>query len=152
MKTVIIMVGIPGSGKSTWVQKDLVNQKESYIVLNADTIRKELYGDEAIQGNPKTVFQILYDKFRRAILNKDIKTIYIDNTSVDAKSRKQIFEILEKNCPECKIKIKVFDDFEKAKKQNKERSRVVPDDVMNKMINKFKYPEKTETSLNFEII
>ena len=75
--SIIIVVGIPGSGKSTWVQKQLSSLTNSYVIINADSVRKELYGDESIQGNPKMVFQILHDRFRRALLNNKIKTIFI---------------------------------------------------------------------------
>ena len=111
MKTVTILCGIPGSGKSTWVQKDLVNQEGSFVVLNADSIRNELYGDERIQGNGRTVFQILYDRFRRALVNEKMPAIYIDNTSTTKKSRKEIFSLIEKYCPECNINIKVLIAF-----------------------------------------
>lgn len=152
MKTIYIMVGIPGSGKSTWVKEQFLKLDEGFMVLNADTIRAELYGDESIQGNPKMVFQILHDRFRRALLNNKIKTIFIDNTSVDKKSRAQIFRLIENNCPECNINIKVFDDFEKAKEWNKGRDRIVPDEVMDRMIDKFEYPNQNETILNFKLI
>lgn len=152
MKNIFIMVGIPGSGKSTWVKEQYLKLDDGFMVLNADGIRSELYGDESIQGNPKVVFQILHDRLRKALLNDKIKTIFIDNTSVDSKSRSQIFRIIEHNCPECNINIKVFDDFDKSKEWNKSRDRVVPDDVMDRMIKKFEYPKQNETTLKFNII
>jgi predicted kinase len=152
MKKVIITVGIPGSGKSTWVKEDLTQRNNSYIILNADSIRKELYGNEGIQGNGGTVFQILNDRIRKALINKKIKTIYIDNTSTTKKARKSLFDSIEKNCPDCEVLIKVFNDFELAKKQNQMRDRVVPDDVMERMIKQFEIPSVDESTLNIKII
>ena len=58
----------------------------------------------------------------------------------------------QKYCPECNINIKVFYNFEEARKRNKERDRVVPDDVMDRMVKQFEYPDENQTTLKFKLI
>ena len=146
MKELIITIGIPGSGKSTWAKED-AKSKSNVLWLNADSIRKELYGDESIQGNGQIVFEVLYDKLRRGLLNNKIETIYVDNTSTTLKARKAIYDIVEKTNPDTLIKIKEFNNFELAKERNKNRERVVPDEVMDRMIKQFTPFDSNETTL-----
>ena len=155
MKEVLMLVGIPGSGKSTWVKNHIdpdVLKKAAHI--SADSIRKEFYGDENIQGNGQRVFEAVFQRFETALNNPHVETIIIDNTSVAYKTRKDYYKIIKDSGVECKIKLVVFNNFEQAKKWNKERSRVVPDDVMDRMISRFQMPPTPEEKQipNLEVI
>jgi predicted kinase len=142
-KNVLIMAGIPGSGKSYWVEH---NVEPPYVYINADSIRKELYGDENEQGNPKEVFGKVFDRFQKALLDKNVSTIVVDNTSVAYKTRKDYYKLIDDLNIDCKIKLIVFTNFELAKQRNKQRTRVVPDFVMDRMISNFQLPIKEELS------
>ena len=61
MARLIMLIGLPGSGKSTYAKQYLADHIENTMWCSSDTIRKELYGDENIQGNPKTVFEHLHN-------------------------------------------------------------------------------------------
>lgn len=151
MKEVIINTGIPGSGKSTWVKKDSKIRNKPFLVLSADSIREEMYGDAKTQGDGKVIFQILYDRLRRALLTKT-DLIYIDNTSTTRKARKAILDIIEKTAPDTKVYFKVFTNFEQAREQNKNRDRVVPDEVLNRMEKQFEMPSENESFLDITIL
>ena len=43
-KTVVMTVGAPGSGKSTWAENEVKNTKVKTIVLNRDDLRAMLFG------------------------------------------------------------------------------------------------------------
>ena len=58
--TLKIIIGLPGSGKSTYC-KDYVNVHKG-VHISSDEIRKELYGDENIQGDPQEVFTLMNNK------------------------------------------------------------------------------------------
>jgi predicted kinase len=47
--TAYVMVGAPGSGKSTYAAK--LAQTENAVIISGDDIRAELYGSAEIQGN-----------------------------------------------------------------------------------------------------
>ena len=48
-------MGLPASGKSTFA--DEIAKTENATIVSSDTIRKEWYGDENIQGNPTKIFE-----------------------------------------------------------------------------------------------
>lgn len=86
MRKVIILIGAPGSGKSTLA---LRLEALGFKRLNADKIREELYGDEAIQGNWKEVWGV-FNKRLEDTLFFDTCNIVIDNTNIRSKDRNAI--------------------------------------------------------------
>ena len=62
----IILVGIPGSGKTTYANNYMVLNSNT-IHLSSDAIRKELYGDENIQGDPAEVFSLMQKRAVEAL-------------------------------------------------------------------------------------
>jgi predicted kinase len=55
MSKLIVLMGLPGSGKSTYA-----NQFDHSVVLSSDAIRKELFNDVQYQGKNELVFDTLY--------------------------------------------------------------------------------------------
>lgn len=51
----IILCGIPGSGKTCYAER-YIKANPDTIHLSSDAIRKELWGDEATQGDNNQVF------------------------------------------------------------------------------------------------
>ena len=64
----ILLVGIPGSGKTTY-SKEYIERSPNTFHLSSDAIRKELYGDENIQGNPGEVFALMQKRAVEALNN-----------------------------------------------------------------------------------
>ena len=85
------MIGISGSGKSTLANK-LAIDKEAYVI-SSDKIRKELYGDENIQGDPNEVFNLVHERIL-AYLRSGIDVIY-DATNISLKNRGTLFKLLK---------------------------------------------------------
>jgi len=140
-KKIILLVGIPGSGKSTYFKNHFGYDKPDVAYINADSVRLKLYGDENIQGNGKQVFDIIYGNFLNALINDAISTIVVDNTNISFKSRQKFYELIENNCTmNTAIELIFFENFELAKERNTNRDRVVPDEVMDRMISNFQGP------------
>ena len=55
MANFYMMVGLPGSGKTTFAH----NIEKGAVVISSDIIRKELWGSEEKQGDNKIVFEEL---------------------------------------------------------------------------------------------
>ena len=87
MKKLILLVGIPASGKTTLANK--LAQK-GFDCINADAIRGELYGDELEQGDPEHVFSVFFERLDGMM--KDEKDIVVDNTNLKVAHRKQILD------------------------------------------------------------
>ena len=86
MKKFIMMIGVSGSGKSTFA-KNWAKQLDG-VWLSSDAIRAELWGDENDQQHPETVFRIM-NKRLMAALGEDLNVIY-DATNLSAKRRRAL--------------------------------------------------------------
>ena len=137
MKDVILLVGIPGSGKSTHYENELAGPGVAHV--NADKVREELYGDPSVQGDGAKVFSRVFSDFSKHLKDHDIHTVVIDNTNVDWKSRKKFYDIANDHSIEKRFSVLFFADFELAKKRNAERERVVPTEVLERMISRFTF-------------
>lgn len=129
----ILLCGIPGSGKTTYAEK----MKNSYTYhLSSDAIRKELYGDENIQGNPSDVFALMQDR-TIMLLNNGFDIIY-DATNITRKDRASIIA----KCPrfaqiECHI---IWAPIETCIERDAARERTVGKEVIDRMLKRFQAP------------
>ena len=90
MQKVYIMVGIPGSGKTTFAKK---LQNVSY--LGTDDIRKELYGKELILRGHGKVHGILHERILQELNSK--KDIVIDCMNIRKTQPKKLLELLSRD-------------------------------------------------------
>jgi len=145
MRKLILLVGIPASGKTT-LSKTL--EEKGFARLCADDIRLELYGNEAEQGNPKDVFAIFFQRLE-TLLQAD-RDIVIDNTNVRIQHRRQILERAHK-FQYSDIELWFLDTpLEVCLQRNKERLRQVDEQVLSnlfKEVNGPSYPRASEGRL-----
>lgn len=135
---ITVLVGIPGSGKSTWVKESYDGNGE---VLSSDAIREELYGDEAIQGNPSEVFDELYYRMEEC-LKRDLDVV-IDATSIGKRERYTTIKMAKQYNAELEA-IVFKTPIAVCIRRNDERVRTVPDYAMDHMIRKFEDPTIAE--------
>lgn len=134
--SLIILCGIPGSGKSTYAKKYISESSYVTVHLSSDSIRYELYGDESIQGNPADVFALM-QKRAVAALNEGYDVIY-DATNITRKDRASIIGICPKFAKiECHI---IWAPIEECIKRDAERKRTVGKEVIDKMLKRFQAP------------
>ena len=92
MQTLYMLIGLPGSGKST-VAKEMA-ETEDTIIVSTDKIREELFGDEAIQNNEKysgvNVFERAYTLI--SIYLRNGYSVIFDATNTKRKYRKTFIE------------------------------------------------------------
>lgn len=130
----IMLVGIPGSGKSTVSTK---YAERGYKVHSSDLIRKELYGMEEIQGNAAEVFQLLEKRTRNDL--KAGKSCVIDATNLTRKRRAAMLRSLSKNA-ERKTCIIVLASPMVCIERNAARNRMVPPEVIYRMLCTYEMP------------
>ena len=133
--TFIMLVGIPGTGKSTFAE-ELKSRDTAVVHLSSDAIRKEIYGDENCQDDPGRVFNIMHERTLEALRN-GYDVIY-DATNITRKSRlsilKQLPAYVEKKC------IIVWAMIEECIERDSKRDRTVSVEVINKMLQCFEAP------------
>lgn len=93
-KTVYILCGISGSGKSTFIKQNITLDESSSVVLSRDIIRAELNiggattVDDKVLGNKEEeqkVTDIFNKRLEDSLNNDKINTIVIDNTNLNKK-------------------------------------------------------------------
>lgn len=131
----IILCGIPGSGKSTYA-KTYTERNYNTIHLSSDEIRKELYGDENIQGNPGEVFTLMQKRAVEAF-NNGYSVLY-DATNITRKDRSGIISACPKFAKiECHI---IWAPIEECIRRDAERDRTVGKEVIDRMLKRFQAP------------
>ena len=133
--TLILLVGPPGSGKTTYATKYILEYSNT-VHLNSDNIRKELWGDEATQGDNNLIFSRMQN---RAIdgLNFGYNIIY-DATDMTRKDRAGIIAACPKFAKiECHI---IWAPIETCIERDAERKRTVGKEVIDRMLKRFQAP------------
>lgn len=135
----IMLIGPSASGKSTYAL-EITKDKENWIWLSSDKIRKELWGSEEIQDNPKEVFDIMQKRALEALFEG--KSVVYDTTNLSLKNRRIILERLPVRVD--KIAVVFVCDFKTLIENNASRTRKVPQKVIEKQIKQFEFPLDSE--------
>ena len=158
MREIILMVGIQGSGKSTWARK-YVEEHENSIWISRDVIRKEIIGDGEYFSKEKEVWRAFCNIIGEAIENKK-DHIVIDATHISIASRRKVlYEVVNIiNVSNYNLKVMVMDTpLMTCLHRNEEREgfEYVPQSVIKRFSVQFENPTEEEFDLfknNFKSI
>ncbi|MBY0551226.1 MAG: AAA family ATPase [Candidatus Obscuribacterales bacterium] len=128
MNKLVLLAGVPGSGKTTLSQR-LIDK--GFVSINADQIREELWGDAAEQSNKEAVFKVFFERLEEGLRRG--WDIVIDNTNINGRHREPIIE-RAKAAGYTDIQIWVVDTpLEVCLERNRLRARNVPEDIVENM-------------------
>ncbi len=140
---VILLVGLPGSGKSTWAAS------RNLPVLSSDSLRVLLLDDVESQAANGAVFRML-----RTLLVTRLKlgrpVTCVDATNLTRKERRPYCVLAQMYGAEIEA---VFFDLpaELCRERNRARSRNVPEEIMDKMTAKLQAPSEAEGFARVEV-
>ena len=146
-----MLVGLPGSGKSSVAMKmiDAADEDMKPIWISSDCIRKELFGSESVQDKPQKVFDLM--RIRTLEVLKSGKNVIYDACNISSKHRRAFLQNLKKlDCQ--KICIVVATPYTICLKRNNMRSRVVSDEVIERMYKTWTTPAFFEGWDSMEIV
>ena len=132
-----ILIGCPSSGKST-LAKYIINQDSSYQIISTDNIRKQLFGDENIQGDWQLIEAEIFKQIDSYI--QEGKPIIYDATNAKRWWRISLLEKLGQYEDIKWIGWYLKTPLNVCLDWNKRRSRQVPNDViiaMNESLRQF---------------
>lgn len=133
---IIVLVGLPGSGKTTYVKK------YNLPALSSDAVRRLLADSEEDQTIHGRVFATLrYLLCQRIAIGRPIT--YIDATHLTPAERRPYLVIGQRYG--CQVEALFFDvPLEVCKERNRMRPRVVPEEVMDAMAARLVRPSRAE--------
>lgn len=132
----IVLVGLPGSGKSTWADA----QKKT--VLSSDALRLLLSGDEKNQAIHARVFATMRFLLRQR-LDLGARVTILDATHLARKWRKPWLKLAAPYG--ATVEAVYFETpLETCLRRNRQRARVVPEAAIREMAAKLQAPSKAE--------
>lgn len=133
---VVLAIGLPGSGKTTWFKRRGVTP------LSSDLLRTILFDDITEQRYQGLVFSTLRSLLRARLIAK-MPWNYVDATNLSPHERRQWIKMAKSFGYDVQA---VFFDvpFEVCMERNRRRDRVVSDDAMQKMAERLRPPNFKE--------
>jgi len=133
---VVLAIGLPGSGKTTWFRRRGVTP------LSSDLLRSVLFDDVEEQRYQGLVFSTLRQLLRARLIER-MPWNYVDATNLSPRERRQWIHMARGLGYEVHA---VFFDvpLEVCLERNRRRDRVVAEDVMRRMASKLRPPKFEE--------
>lgn len=133
---VVLAIGLPGSGKSTWFKR------HNIIPLSSDLMRTLLFDDVTEQRYQDLVFSTLRSLLRARMIAKRPWN-HVDATNLSPKERRSWIKLAHDFGYDAHA---VFFDvpLEVCIERNTKRGRNVPDDVIHRMAQKLRPPKFEE--------
>ena len=155
MAKLIVLCGLPGSGKSSYAD-ELMNinntfSDEEMVIHSSDAIRAELFGDAGSQEDNGRVFELMHKRTREDL--RAGKTVIYDATNIARKARKSAIACAHptNDIIECHV---VWAEPEECIRRDNLRDRKVGPKVIDKMLRRWQSPwldegfDKIEVHLN----
>jgi predicted kinase len=133
---IVVLVGLPGSGKSTWLER------QGIVAISSDWIRQVLADDPTDQTiHPRVFLTMRYLLRHRLAIGRPVS--YVDATHLTPDERRPYVKIAQ--WYGCDVEAVYFDvPLEVCRERNLRRNRVVPDDALERMALKLTQPALAE--------
>lgn len=147
---IYVLVGLPGSGKSTWINSFLKTTNDDYVIISSDNIIEKYASSEG-----KTYSEVYnkYIKLATTEMNmaalaaiKEGKNIIWDQTNITSNKRKGILSRLPKNYEKIAVVFEVSDDvlYKSLEARFKETGKNIPRQVIEEMKKNYVRPTMDE--------
>ncbi|MBN1802008.1 MAG: ATP-binding protein [Candidatus Lokiarchaeota archaeon] len=147
-KTLTMLIGLPGSGKSTLIMRIMKKDARGRIVVSSDEIRFRLlnYEESGRDFDPSIetkVWALLEKEIQEALENPITKEILFDATNVRREFRSKYLNLARESGFKTKALV-IYKELTEIKQQNTNRSRIVPEEVIDKLYKRFQPPDHIE--------
>ena len=161
-KTFVMPVGLPGSGKSTWI-RDFIGKTrdvENWVVVGTDTIITEwAIRDGLVLENGNADYQLAFKTFNSKDIERELKirivqavtegkSIIFDQTNMAPKARGRRLRLISDDYQKEAVVFVIPDKILQERLNNRDRlvdnKKIIPDFVIKSMANSYVSPSKTE--------
>ncbi|HEY9633938.1 MAG TPA: AAA family ATPase [Coleofasciculaceae cyanobacterium] len=130
MTTLILLIGLPGSGKSSLASKLLAESPQGQLI-STDDIRAQLFGSQSIQGPWLLVWRQVQQQFQQAVAHSSM-AIY-DATNAVRCHRKEAIALARASGFTHITGLWLDTPLQLCLERNRRRERIVPEEVILKM-------------------
>lgn len=131
MSEILVLVGVPGSGKSTFAD-EFVKSNPTYVKISKDDIRKMLKGVYWVGADIEVLVEQMQNAMIKAALDAK-RSVILDNTHCKVK---YINKIIKTFGTKATISIKFIGaelSLKEIKQRNLNRDKAVPEEVIDRM-------------------
>ncbi len=128
MADLVLLIGVPGSGKSTAAAQF---QRLGHPVVSTDQIRAYLFGDVAVQGSWSLIWQEVEYQFRQVIQQADL--VVYDATNARRRGRREVIGLARQIGFRRVLGFWLNPPLALCLERNRQRSRRVPEAVIQRM-------------------
>ncbi len=147
MNTFYMTVGLVASGKSTWAENN--KDKLNVVIHSSDAIREE-FGDINDQSKNNLVFETLHRRVKEDLIAG--KNVIYDATNLSRKRRIHFLSNELQNIPCKKVCVLFATPYEICLKNNENRERKVPEEVLERMYKNYEAPWYSEGFDEIQIV
>jgi predicted kinase len=141
---VIVLVGPPGSGKTTWIKAN----GEGHTVISSDDLleawgneRGLTYSEAFKQADMKSIERQMFAAFEAALLAE--KCIIIDRTNMNVKSRNRFLSMVPRKYAKYAVVFTVSRE-ELNKRLDQRPGKIIPPFVVDSMLASYQEPTNAE--------
>lgn len=147
MPKAYILIGVPGSGKSTWISKAPVDWNNT-VVASTDN-----YVEQEAKRQGKTYTEVFKDVMPAAVNNmaqtvvnavKNNQDIIWDQTSTTRHTRAKKIRMLPSNYEIIAVVFPTPNKNELQRRLMNRPGKTIPDEIVNDMISKYEEPSESE--------
>lgn len=138
----IVTVGLPASGKTSWVKGFTEDNKDKTIdIISSDKIREEIFKDIGDQNHNNEVFDIMKRRTKESLSQGHV-AVY-EATNISSKRRRALLKELKRYYDKaiCLFKYK---NLLNCLVDNESRKKRVSSEVIKRMYRDFEIPHKNE--------
>lgn len=130
---VLILVGVPASGKSTW-SLDFVRRNPDWVRVSRDDFRFMLKDQPSCEPKIESLINTIQDSVILDALAKGINVV-IDNTNLKKKYIEHFAKLVQ---PYASVEFQIFDiSLEKALERDESREKKVGKEVLERMFKQY---------------
>lgn len=145
MNKLIMMYGLPGSGKSSWAENYVKKSNGGAVRLNKDTMREQLFGSRTCTRSQEKKVLKARDNAINLFLSQGLDVI-VDDTNLAPKHKERLSQLARENRAEFEIQDFSHVSPRECIEADAQRTHSVGAHVINRMYQQFLYKDPVQKS------